>query len=139
MDPAYVLKSEIIKREQEYEDLREKLHTLEFTSVEECIAHSEAKAAVEAELAKAQQQLTLVNAELQSQYANVDRMNEEITCLEEEKQELTEKVSHVAELEQQVYSMPLDAFDKGVLASELETTLKLAEQLKREKEEVSCV
>jgi hypothetical protein len=53
-DMVYVLKSEIIKREQEHEDLREKLRTLEFTSAEECIAHSEAKAAAE-EPTKAQQ------------------------------------------------------------------------------------
>ena len=139
MDPAYVLKSEIIKREQEYEDLRDQLRTLEFTSAEERIAYSEAKAAAEAELAKAQQQLALVHAELQSQYANVDRMNEEITCLEEEKQESMEKVSRLAELEQQVYSMRLDASDKEVLAIELETALRRVEQLECEKEEVSCV
>lgn len=137
IDPVYVLKSEIIKREQEYEELREQLRTFEFTSAEERIAHSEAKAALEAELAQTQQQLTLINAELQSQYANVDRMNEEITCLEEEKQQLLEKASHLAELEQQTYSMRLDASDKEVLASELETTLERVGQLERERAEVN--
>ena len=62
--------------------------------------------------------------------------NEEITCLEEEKEQLLGKV---AELEQRLYSMRLDASDKEVLASELETALERVERLERERKEVGCL
>lgn len=132
-DPVYVLKSEIIKREQEYDELREKMRHLEFSSIE-ARAGADDKAKAEAQLADAQMKLAEMTVELNAQYDHVDNLQQEITCLEEEKLALETKTG---ELEKSVVvATRTESDEKEILAVELQAALDRVQQVEHERDEV---
>lgn len=131
-EAVYVLKSEILKREQLYSELRSKYTTLEFQSTEERTL-LEGKLMEERTLLEGK--VLQLEERVQELEERVQACNEEITVLEEEKLEMVhEKNECVESLHEEIR---MQEMQKEALAGELQEALANVEDLERARDEVS--
>lgn len=126
-EAVYVLKSEILKREQLYSELRSKYTTLEFQSTEE-------RTLLEGKVVQLEGQVLQLEERVQELEERVQACNEEITVLEEEKLEMVhEKNECVESLHEEIR---MQEMQKEALAGELQEALANVEDLERARDEV---